>query len=110
MNPEENQTHKTAVEYIRKNQNTGNDLCREDEFIAALLEVVDAQAVDIKIYKELYEATQRGQLTLQEKVNSQALELEKLKKEIKQYIYSLSTTGSYSEKMHDKYGDKSGWT
>jgi hypothetical protein len=54
MTKEQEAQQAQTIAHIRKNQNTGNDLCREDDFIAALLKIVDSQAQKIaQIEKEL---------------------------------------------------------
>lgn len=47
MSAEQEAQQAQTIAHIRKNQNTGNDLCREDDFIAALLKIVDSQAQKI---------------------------------------------------------------
>ena len=47
MTKEQEAQQAQTIAHIRKNQNTGNDLCREDDFIAALLKIVDSQSQKI---------------------------------------------------------------
>ena len=47
MSAEQEAQQAQTIAHIRKNQNTGNDLCREDDFIAALLKIVDSQSQKI---------------------------------------------------------------
>lgn len=62
MSAEQEAQQAQTIAHIRKNQNTGNDLCREDDFIAALLKIVDSQA---------------------QKIAEQAEEIERLKEQVK---------------------------
>lgn len=84
MNTEQEAQQAQTIAHIRKNQNTGNDLCREDDFIAALLKIVDSQAQKIKSmeanYRELAGAWFDEREALGIQIAEQAKEIERLKR------------------------------
>ena len=105
MNTEQEAQQAQTIAHIRKNQNTGNDLCREDDFIAALLKIVDSQAQKIKSmeanYRELAGAWFDEREALGIQIAEQAKEIERLKDCMFQHMTSetYNHCQEYLEKM-----------
>lgn len=115
MSAEQEAQQAQTIAHIRKNQNTGNDLCREDDFIAALLKIVDSQAqkiasleYDLSDHKDMLKGVVGLHKDACEKIAEHAKEIERLKDCMFQHMDSdtYNHCQEYLEKMRGKNENK----